>query len=281
MQLFLIVILGILVIFFLYILYLFIFNTSVSNLIDKPMNLKKTKKLLIKSKDITGMGSSHFSMSVWINVKNFDTVKEKTIYTFTTLETSKTNYHASNFITTNAGTESGKCPLNNNVPSWSDELSCTTETADKLALILDRKKPNLYIYIAYSSTYGIPLLITNNFPLQKWTNVIVSFEDKTLDVYIDGKLILSNNNLGYYNPAGGDFVKTPFVGNTSGTNILFGGDTDSPDISITRSAYMPFVMDPVTAMQIYNMGSGVSSSPYEVDVSLIKNNTIIRNLQLV
>jgi hypothetical protein len=245
------------------------------------MNYKDNKQLLIKSSQIQGMGSSHFSMSVWINVKNFDTQTEKTIYTFMTTQDTTTLYDSTYTITKDASTKSGMCPLNNNVPSWSDGLACTTRITDLLALIIDRKKPNLYIYTRYSDTSGIPILITNNFPLQKWTNVIVSFENKTLDVYIDGKLILSNNNLGYYSPSDGAFNPTPFVGNTSGTNILFGGDTISPDISITRCAYMPFVMDPGTAMQIYNMGSGVSNSPYEVDVSMMKNNTVIRNLQFV
>jgi hypothetical protein len=280
MQLFVIVILGILVIFFLYILYLFIFNTSVSNLIDKPINFKETKRVVISSDKIQGMGSSHFSMSVWINVKEFNTDTEKTIYTFTDEAESAAIAYAATTISKSSAAV-GECPPNNNVPSWSDQVACTTVDKNRLALIIDRKNPNLYIYIRYSTDYGIPILITNNFPLQKWTNVIVSFEYRTLDVYIDGKLILSNNNLGYYDPSGGAFVNTPFVGNTSGTKILFGGDSKSPNISITRCAYMPFVMDPVTAMQIYNMGSGVSSAPYEVDVSLIKNNTIIRNLQLV
>ena len=36
--------------------------------------------------------------------------------------------------------------------------------------------------------------ITNNFPLQKWTCILVSVDNKIIDVYLDGKLVKSIEN---------------------------------------------------------------------------------------
>lgn len=283
MQTYVVVILVISLIFLLYVLYLAFFNTSVSNLIDTPLNFKTGGSKIIKPEDINGIGSAYFSISTWVYI-NETNPSNNTIYFLNNKIKSSTTKYDSTLITKD-GNASGRCPLNNNVPTWSQTVSCPssgTEDHDPiLSLILDASgSPNLYLYYKYSDSSGIPLLITNNFPFQKWTNVIVSFENQTLDVYIDGKLILSNNNLGYINPSDGGFVNTPFVGNTSETKIVFGGDSTPPNISVTRAAYMPFAMDPQYAMQIYSLGSGVSNNKYNIDLKLYKNNNIMRDIQL-
>lgn len=283
MQTYVVVILVISLIFLLSVLYLAFFNTSVSNLIDTPLNFKKGGSKIIENKDINGIGGAYFSISTWVYI-NKPEDQQNTIY-FLNSTSVKTAVYDSTKITAGGGI-SGICPENNNVPTWSVNVQCPANSvsghAPSLALILDSAlgPPNLYLFFMYNSNNGIPLLITNNFPLQKWTNVIVSFENQTLDVYIDGKLILSNNNLGYINPTDGTFVSTPFVGNTSNTRIVFGGDSTPPDISVTRAAYMPFAMDPQFAMQIYSMGSGVSNNQYNIDLKLYKNNNIMRDIQL-
>jgi hypothetical protein len=281
MQTYVVVILVVSLIFLLYVLYLAFFNTSVSNLIDTPYNYKKGG-LTISSSNISGMGSAYFSISTWVYIKKPSLTNQNTIFSFIAPE--KSPVYSNVEVQTNSQNISGLCPLNNNIPTWSTGLKCPTVDWDpNLALILDKgnSSPNLYLFYRYGNgTNGIPLLITNNFPFQKWTNVIVSFENQTLDVYIDGKLILSNDNLGYVNPSTGNFTSTKFIGNTTSTNILFGGDSTPPDISVTRAAYMPFAMDPQYAMQIYSMGSGVSNNTYNVDLKLYKNNNEIRDIQL-
>lgn len=281
MQTYVVVILVVSLIFLLYVLYLAFFNTSVSNLIDTPYNYKKGG-LTISSSNISGMGSAYFSISTWVYIKKPSLTNQNTIFSFIPPGKSP-GYDNSNPVLKDSQTKSGLCPLNNNIPTWSDSLACPTASWNpNLALILDKgnSSPNLYLFYRYTDSDGIPLLITNNFPFQKWTNVIVSFENQTLDVYIDGKLILSNDNLGYVNPSTGNFTSTKFIGNTTSTNILFGGDSTPPDISVTRAAYMPFAMDPQYAMQIYSMGSGVSNNTYNVDLKLYKNNNEIRDIQL-
>ena len=288
MQTYVIFILVVSVIIFLYILYLAFFNTSISNLINEPVNFKNSKKgLLFDPSGISGIGSAYFSISTWVYVKKRAS-QQHTIYSFID-QISGAKIENTTYTTEKVSTSStavGMCPANNNIPSWSKEINCPDSSSYKprLALILDSESasPNLYLFYMYDlpNLKGTPILITNNFPLQKWTNVIVSFENQTLDVYIDGKLILSTSKLGYFDPSTGSFQEKTFVGNTTTTQILFGGDSIPTDISVTRAAYMPFVMDPQLAMRIYNMGSGVTDNEYKIDLKLFKNNSVVRDIQL-
>ena len=99
-----------------------------------------------------------------------------------------------------------------------------------------------------------------NVPIQKWVNLIVSLYGRTLDVYIDGKLVrtcvlpgvakIANNAPVYVTPLGG------FSGYTS--NIHYYGDA----------------VNPQQAYNIYKSGYGGSSLgnfPYEIEVSYLKD----------
>ena len=37
-----------------------------------------------------------------------------------------------------------------------------------------------------------PIVVTDNFPVQTWTYIVVSGDDKIIDCYLDGKLVTSN-----------------------------------------------------------------------------------------
>jgi len=99
-----------------------------------------------------------------------------------------------------------------------------------------------------------------NVPIQRWVNLIVSLYGRTLDVYIDGKLVrtcvlpgvakIANNAPVYVTPLGG------FSGYTS--NIHYYGDAVNPQqaYNIYRAGYG---------------GSGIGSFPYEIQVSYLKD----------
>ncbi len=99
-----------------------------------------------------------------------------------------------------------------------------------------------------------------NVPIQRWVNLIVSLYGRTLDVYIDGKLVrtcvlpgvakIANNAPVYVTPLGG------FSGYTS--NIHYYGDAVNPQqaYNIYRSGYG---------------GSGIGGFPYEIQVSYLKD----------
>ena len=99
-----------------------------------------------------------------------------------------------------------------------------------------------------------------NIPIQKWVNLIISIYGRTMDVYIDGKLVRTcllpgvasvNNNADIYvTPAGG------FDGWTS------------------RLQYYPNSLNPQDAWNIYTRGYssfGSMFGDYEVQVSLVEN----------
>jgi hypothetical protein len=102
-----------------------------------------------------------------------------------------------------------------------------------------------------------------NFPIQKWVNLLVSLYGRTLDIYIDGKLVRTcvlpgvakiNNNA--------DIIVTPgggFSGMTS--NFKYWSDSKNP-----QEAY-----------EIYKDGAGTSSldifNKYKLKVSFLEDNT--------
>jgi len=100
-----------------------------------------------------------------------------------------------------------------------------------------------------------------NVPIQKWVNLIISTYGRSLDVYIDGKLVRTcllpgvatvNNNANIHvTPAGG------FDGWTS------------------RLQYWPNSMNPQQAWNIYTRGPSDWSSlnNYQVQISLVENGT--------
>ena len=104
-----------------------------------------------------------------------------------------------------------------------------------------------------------------NIPIQKWVNLVVSVYGRTMDLYIDGKLVrtcllpgvasINNNANVYLTPAGG------FDGWTS------------------KFQYYPNTLNPQEVWNIYSKGyksSGSVSSAfndYEVQVSVLQNGT--------
>ena len=101
-----------------------------------------------------------------------------------------------------------------------------------------------------------------NVPIQKWVNLLISVYGRTLDVYLDGKLVktcvlpggakITDDSNVYVTPNGG-----------------FSGWT-------AKFQYYPNSIDPQTAWNIYQQGYGASMlsnifGKYQVKVSLVEN----------
>jgi len=106
--------------------------------------------------------------------------------------------------------------------------------------------------------------VVSNVPIQKWVNLTISVYGRSLDVYIDGKLVktcllpgvanVNNNSDVYITPVGG------FNGWTS------------------RFQYYPNALNPQQAYNIYTKGYGGNMfsnflQGYQVKISLIENGT--------
>lgn len=113
-----------------------------------------------------------------------------------------------------------------------------------------------------SSAAVIHTCSVSNFPIQKWVNLLISVYGRTLDIYIDGKLVrtcvlpgvakVNQDAPVYVTPRGG------FSGWTS------------------KFQYFPNSTDPQQAYNIYAQGYGASwlsqlFGQYQIQISLLKN----------
>jgi len=100
-----------------------------------------------------------------------------------------------------------------------------------------------------------------NIPIQKWVNLTISVYGRSLDVYLDGKLVKTCMLPGVANiNNSSDIYVTPLGG--------FSGWT-------SKFQYFPNSLNPQEAYNIYRKGFGVSNpfQAYQIQVSLIENGT--------
>lgn len=112
-----------------------------------------------------------------------------------------------------------------------------------------------------TSNAVVDLCKVNNVPIQRWVNLLISVYGRTLDVYMDGKLVktcllpgvaMVNTSADLYlTPAGG------FNGWTS------------------KLQYFPYPINPQQAWNIYTKGYGTSifNNNYQIKVSFDENGT--------
>lgn len=109
--------------------------------------------------------------------------------------------------------------------------------------------------------------ITDNFPLQKWTYVIVSIDSQIVDFYLDGKIVKS--------------MKLTYVPKVSKSNIEI-GDKTLPDIYLASLNRWPTPMDPQTAWNNYLQGNGLpnTSTGTNLKLSVLQDNITQKTFSL-
>jgi hypothetical protein len=210
---FVVILLGIIVILLLYYLYTTYFVTS--SKLSSYLDLK-TSNTAIPYNTLASKNSTRYSYGVWIYVNSWNSNKEKTIIKRSGATTSDPDF---------------KLAIGESTPT----LTCTiakTKTSDP----------------GESS-----FLITNNFPLQKWTYVIVSVDNSIVDFYLDGKIVKS--------------TKLSYMPKLSTSNIEI-GDTTYPDIFLASLNRWPTPIDPQTAWNNYLKGTGISSTSTGTNLKL-------------
>jgi hypothetical protein len=98
---------------------------------------------------------------------------------------------------------------------------------------------------------GSAILITNNFPIQKWVHVVVSVDTIYADCYLDGKLVISSNLRTQITKAPRSVPSLTFK---QPSNIT------SPDIIIAKLTRWDHPLDPQAVWKEYYSGNGVSAS---------------------
>jgi hypothetical protein len=142
--------------------------------------------------------------------------------------------------------------------------SVADATKKNIGIRLDGSSPKLMLDYTATAT-GTPsaqksVSITDNFPLQTWAHLIVSVDDKYIDVYMNGKLIKSIQDAN---------IDTP-----SPTAIIEYGVTNCYLAKLSRTS---MATDPQTAWNNYTAGNGENPmakylSSFGLSMTLQKNN---------
>jgi hypothetical protein len=129
---------------------------------------------------------------------------------------------------------------------------------DDFVLSLDKTSPTLKCKFKLNGKPSSKeIVITNNFPIQKWTYVIVSVDNQIVDCYLDGKLVLS--------------TKLANLPVTSSADISI-GDKTTTDIFLSMINRWTYPMDPQTAWNNYLRGNGYTkSSSYNLKLSVLQD----------
>jgi len=291
-------ILIIVIILLIYMIYVLLKNRNSTTSMN---NAKNEVTILAKNVDSSQSNSVNYGITIWFYVENWDYNygQMKTLLSRgMSYDTSSVTCPAScNDITGCCGDDS--VPINNKCPSGSATYSCSSYIFQQFIndlssnpinappcplILLGESINNLYILqsIMKDSSnssmdtltnwtiitptifeYDISVTLVENFPIQKWVNLTTSFYGRTLDIYLDGKLvktsvlpnIVYSNNISTY-----DVVLTPnggFDGMTSGFQ------------------YYPDSLNPTQAWDIYKKGYSNSMfggllSKYKIKFSLME-----------
>ena len=113
--------------------------------------------------------------------------------------------------------------------------------------------------------------VIQNFPLQKWVNLIVSLYGRTMDIYVDGKLVRT--------------CVLPGVADVSGPNNIHITPNGGFDGFVTNTQYWAQASNPQDAYNIYKDGFGsnwLSSliNKYRVRFTFLEDNREITSFEI-
>lgn len=158
------------------------------------------------------------------------------------------------------------------VHSWdSNILKTIYSRPNNIKLYFDKNSPILKCDITLDNDTPKTLEITDNFPIQKWTHIVISADGQYIDSYIDGKLVKSGRMYTSKTDTEASTPKTP-----GDENMDLGGGTPF-DAYISKFQHWANPIDPQTVWDTYNEGNGQGNmtnfvSSYGIDLSILKDN---------
>lgn len=133
------------------------------------------------------------------------------------------------------------------------------------AVVLDAIENNLIVKMAMAGTDDLFKCVVPDIPIQKWTNVVVTLNNRSLDTYINGKLVKTCilSAPGYVDPTASVYL-TPLSG--------FSGFT-------SRFNYWNDTVNPQQAWNIYQSGPGGNLlsnflNQYKFQLSFLKGSNV-------
>ena len=213
-----------------------------------------------------GVSSTNFAYSIWFYINDWNY-----------------RYGEPKVIFGRMGSTGGKTDVTGNIDFSGNSTTTNTDSIPGISglnpcptVVLGAIENNITVALScypgtnntdvQPSTSGSNFVVHNcnvsNVPIQKWVNMVLSVYGRTLDLYIDGKLVrtcmlpgtanINNNADVYVTPQGG------FDGWTS------------------KFQYYPNSLNPQEVWNIYSQGYGGQSwfnNTYSVQVSLLENGT--------
>jgi hypothetical protein len=178
------------------------------NLKDNPVD--------ISSGEITNPASVLYSFGTWIYVNSF---QNNRIITYR---------------------DPTNPPSTTNLPRFSLVLGGSEANNES------RNKPVLTAVLNANNT-PVKVVITTNFPIQKWVYVVVSVDTVFCDCYLDGKLIVSK--------------QIPQILTGQSGSIKFGNFAGlNGDILLTKVSRWDYPLDPQSVWTEYSSGNGLSQA---------------------
>tara|TARA_Y100000389_G_scaffold198073_1_gene233907 strand:- start:439 stop:1116 length:678 start_codon:yes stop_codon:yes gene_type:complete len=164
------------------------------------------------------------------------------------------------------------------INSWDPNRNKTIFSRDgNMKVYFDKLSPVLKCDINMTQTDAETAIITDGFPLQKWSHIVVSADNDYFDFYLDGKLVKSvraheENSM----PA------TP----VENAKIRLGDSDDTFDAYVTQFYHWNQPIDPETAWKTYMAGNGQSAvsnavGSYSVNLHVLKDNIEHTKFQLL
>lgn len=155
------------------------------------------------------------------------------------------------------------------VNSWSSSIADKTifQRDNNIMVSLDKNTPTLKCDITMSGTPSTvkTLVLTDNFPLQKWVHIVISVDGQYVDGYLDGKLIKSGRMV---NASNGP--KDP----PNSSNMELGSGWDA---NVSKFRHWSEPLNPQTVYDEYMNGNGQNGvgnyiSSWGIDLSIFKDN---------
>jgi hypothetical protein len=195
---------------------------------------------------IINANSQRYALSLWIYMNSWDNTTVKTIY-------SRMN-------------------------------STTNPPITYYSLTLDRTAPILYFNIGMNDGTTQNMVITNNFPIQKWVCVLISVDNQFVDAYLDGKLVKSQRA---YIPADLSPSNNAVMPATQppATVPIQVGSAIPVDAYVSQFTRWDTPIDPQTAWTIYLQGNGQSGimggfNNFGAELNILKNNLAYSKITL-
>ena len=234
--------------------------------------IKVTGTNIIAAKDIPDTTSSNFTLSVWFYIDNWNN--------------NISNYKNILFMATTNNPESNTLDTVNGLSS-KKVLSSTPPIRKNIGIGLDKYDNNLFIDIECYDSSNVNVSYTRykipNISIQKWNNLTMSVDGRTLDVYLDGKLRNSFIMHGLYrNSYGTQILKNIYLGNvsptsTTSTSTNSTNSTNGFEGFITRIRFLGESCNPQDAYNFYKEGINASLAnslfnKYSLKVSFLEYN---------